>query len=442
MVEASRTRTDSGPSLLLSEYRAARERFFARRGAQFPDTLADPYDLLDVFPLPRSEVTAILEAARAAGSVYRRAAALIRSLRDESLLEMGLPATALGAARMAVPGMPDTVWGRFDFARSDDGYKLLEFNADAPGFLVETFSVNARVCRDAGLVDPNAGGEAALAAALLDALHAGADSVGRGSGARVAFASCGHCRRDVAMARYLMTLLTGGNGLRADYFPLTSLRADASGLYDPAGDRIDVLCRIYPLHLFRGPLFEPHSLSGGAGAEESGTLIFDLAVSRRLALVNPPSAILLASKAVQALIWGLFEAGLVFSAEERDTIRRFFLPTCLDPPESGLPYVVKPAFGSEGSGVSLVDRRSGTTRRGSSAAWTEEPLVYQRYVEIPTRELMTEHGPRTLHLLFSCFLIAGEPMGICLRAGELITDESAWVVPLCVAGERADRTLS
>jgi glutathionylspermidine synthase len=59
-------------------------------------------------------------------------------------------------------------------------------------------------------------------------------------------------------------------------------------------------------------------------------------------------------------------------------------------------------------------------------------MVYQKYVELPQIRRMTEGGPRDLHLVASCFVVNGEPGGICVRAGGIITDESAWYLPLCV----------
>ena len=151
---------------------------------------------------------------------------------------------------------------------------------------------------------------------------------------------------------------------------------------------------------------------------------------RKLAVVNAPDASLLASKAAQAVIWGLVEEGLYFSDAEAAIVRTYFLPTFLDPPESGVPYVIKPAFGSEGDSISIVDSAHGPIRSSPCNSFSGEPAVYQQYVTLPAARLMTEHGPRDLHLVTSCFLISGQPAGIILRAGGEITDDEAWVVPV------------
>jgi len=151
---------------------------------------------------------------------------------------------------------------------------------------------------------------------------------------------------------------------------------------------------------------------------------------RKLAVVNAPDASLLASKAVQAVIWGLVQEGLYFSDAEAAIVRRYFLPTFLDPPESGEPYVIKPALGSEGDSIAIVDSAHPPIRSSPCNSFRGEPNVYQKYVALPSVRLMTERGAQDLRLVTSCFLISGQPAGIILRAGGEITDDEAWVVPV------------
>src|SRR6185503_12085043 len=112
--------------------------------------------------------------------------------------------------------------------------------------------------------------------------------------------------------RYLLGLLPADLRASAHCFPLESLSADSTGLYDPHGDPIDVLCRLHPLHLFQGQVFEGSARDDSDAS--SGRTVLDLVAARRLAVLNPPSAFLLESKAVLALIWGLLEDGLYFEA--------------------------------------------------------------------------------------------------------------------------------
>jgi hypothetical protein len=63
-------------------------------------------------------------------------------------------------------------------------------------------------------------------------------------------------------------------------------------------------------------------------------------------------------------------------------------------------------------------------------------MVHQKRVDVPALELMTEYGPRKLHLVTSCFLVSGIATGICVRARDEITDELAWVLPVCIGSSR------
>lgn len=412
-------------------YRRAREAFFARHGASFPGTLADPFDILAPYPLPRAEVLALTRAAAGLASVYTRVAVLLRSLPDEALLEIGLPPETLTVARSSVPRLADIVVGRFDLARTPGGYKLLELNADAPGLLVETFSLNRIVCEDAGQPDPNAGAEQALTEALLHATGVALDYLGkeRQLGHVVATAA-GNFDRDSVAAIYLSRLLQTGDLIGAEYVPDRQLSIDESGVYDAKEQRVDVLLRLLPLHVLGNRLTRSRRPRPAGSETESG--LFDLLQRRRVALINPPSAFLLESKAVQVVIWNLFEQGLYFNDDERVLIEKYMLPSYLDAPLVGAPYVSKPIRGAQGDTVSLVGPDGRLVKRSTGTSHSEQAMMYQQYVELPEVELLTELGPRMLRTVISCFIIADKPIGVCMRAGEAITDESAWVVPLYV----------
>ena len=417
----------------LERYRAKRERFYLRLANRWPGTLLDAYDLLEVYPLPSDEIVAITEAAAAIARIYQRSATLLRTVSDDALLQMGLPRETLAHARIQTADMPDTVIGRLDLVKTTDGFKLLEFNADTPGLLIETFPINELACEESGLVNPNRFGEAALAAALTRAVKSGLAYVGKSMSerARIVFSSWATYPRDRDITQYLMSLLEFPDNLELQYLPLEALSTDGDGLFDSNGNQIDVLYRFYPTAFFRGRMFQDHHQ--GDALMHDGRVLFSLVQSHKLAIINPPAAFLLEGKAVQAVVWGLFQLEKYFNSEERYLIERYFLPTYLDPTYCDGPYVVKPIYGGEGDSIAIVDPSNGNVVRSNSSSYLEGPMVYQKYVELPRVELMTEDGPRVLQLLTSCFLVDGQPVGISLRAGEAFTDYSWWCVPVCVA---------
>ncbi|MEP7306434.1 MAG: glutathionylspermidine synthase family protein [Acidobacteriota bacterium] len=415
------------------EYRQARQNFFTRHGSSWPGTLSDPYDILPPLALPRNEVALLMQAASDLAAIYQRTLPLLETLSDQALLEMGVPPSSLNVVRCRLPGVAGTVIGRFDFARTPAGYKLLEFNADSPGLLVETFCLNDALCREAGKVDPNEGGEQLLSVALLDAIRAGQRYVGTGEQQSNTFVTaCGRYSRDTDVARYLVGVLQQHTLVGARYAAIEELCIDGSGLYDPQGRRIDVLLRVLPLHFFRDRLPWRSGLAPPIDADVEQTL-FTLLETRRLAVINPPSSLLFESKALQVVIWGLFEGRLYFDDRERALIEAHMLPTYLDPPTTREPHVVKPVLGAEGDTVSLVNTELGLSTRAECTSYADQAMVYQQYVELPEMELLTELGPKVLQLVASCFVVAGRPIGVCMRAGGPITDDSAWVQPVCVA---------
>jgi glutathionylspermidine synthase len=413
----------------LHEYRRAREDFFARRGALWPETLYDAFDILAPRVVTRAAAQEILDAAAGVARIYTRAADLLRRLPDQALLEMGVPDYVLPVVRCAIPGIADCVIGRLDLARSDGGYKLLEYNADVPGLLVEAFSINAQVCVEAGADDPNASHELLLARGLASAVRAGLRQVGKPEGevGNVLVTFIGGSRRDKGLAAYVCGLLAE---FSAQYAPLESLSIGLNGLYDPRGRRIDVLYRIFPLHYIRNGLFHCKEEIPA----QMGGVVFDLVERRQLALINPPFAFLLENKALQVLIWNLFESGQYFGETERRLIDRYMLPTYLDPPLNRDAYVMKPAYGAEGDTVQIMTEDGNVVHRAACTTHMGQLMVYQKRVDVPAEEMMTEYGTRKLHMVTSCFLISGTPAGICIRAGEAITDESAWVLPVCQRG--------
>lgn len=415
------------------EYRTARENFFARHAVFWPGTIDDPFDILEPYELPATDISELVEAAAAAAALYDRVATLLRTVPNDALLEMGVSPTLLNVVRCVIPGMAHAVVGRLDWVRTNGGYKLLEFNADTPGLLVETFSVNTKVCQEARRPDPNAGGEAILAGTVLDAIRTGLEYVGKvcAEDANIVFTFSRSCRRDRATAEYLVRLVHDVDPLRVQYAPIEALKIDEKAVCDPVGRPIDVLYRIVSLQFLHDYLFR-HS-SGSDTNSNSGDLLFDLVRRRRLALLNPPSTFPLESKAVQVIIWNLFEAGIYFDDHERQMIEKYMIPIYMDPLSAGEPYVVKPVYGAEGDTVSIVNSDGEPIARSLCTTYSDQRMVYQKYVELPTIQVMTEDGVRSLHMLTSCFLLAGKPVGICMRAGGIITDDSAWLLPVCVA---------
>ena len=173
------------------------------------------------------------------------------------------------------------------------------------------------------------------------------------------------------------------------------------GLYDEKGEKIDILYRqTYPIeHLIddEDPLTK----------EKVGQLLMKLVQEKELAILNPPSAFLLQSKAVMALIWGLHEEKHSFyTEEEHDWISNYFLPTYLEEDlfqQQGISYVKKPSFGREGDTVEIYKGTGEKIEEDIHKTYSDSLPVYQQFIELPKTIVQTEQGKRTFIICTAVF---------------------------------------
>ena len=373
-----------------------------------------PYALPDAIAIDEASVHAVRAAATDAWRIYARVAALLRALPDGGLAALGIPAAAYEVVRLHDERAGPTLVGRFDFIFDGERHRVVELNAETPFFIVESFEENGRRARAAGLRDPNAGERERLGEAIACALRPLA------APARVGVVALNVYREDAGTAVWLRNLIAQRTDAEVVFVPAHELRVAGGEVHD-AGGRLDVLYRCYPTEHF--------------AADRGGRAFFDAVLAGAVRLLNPPSALLLQSKAAQALIWGLYERGEFFDDDERAAIARVILPTYLDPPEDGAPYVRKPVLGREGIGVEILGADGVRVARGESAppAYASQPHVYQRFVRAPRRRVRT--GTSTVvegEELTTCFLVGGEPSAVGLRIGGPVTDAWSYFAPIGV----------
>jgi glutathionylspermidine synthase len=373
-----------------------------------------PYALPDAVALDAREVDAIRAAARDAWSVYARVAPLLRALPDEGLEALGIPAPAYDVVRLRDERAGETLVARFDFLHDGECYRVLELNAETPFFMVESFVENGVRARACGLRDPNDGECARLGDALASALqplHAGA---------RVGVVASNVYREDIGTAYLLRDLIASRVDAEVVFVPVHEL-AVVDGEVGDADGPLDVLYRCYPLEHF--------------AADPGGAALFDAVARGACRLLNPPSALLLQSKAAQALIWGLYERGELFDERERDAVRRTFLPTYLDRPDDGAVYVRKPVFGREGIGVAILDAAGAEIARGERTVreYDAQPMVFQRFVQAPRRRVRRADGVEIDgEELVTCFVVAGRPSAVGMRLGGPVIDAWSYFAPVGV----------
>jgi glutathionylspermidine synthase len=373
-----------------------------------------PYALPDAIVLDPCEVEAVRAAARDAWSVYRRVGPLLRSLPDEGLEALGIPAAAYDVVRLYDERAGETLVARFDFLYDGERYRAVELNAETPFFMVESFVENGARARACGLRDPNDGERDRLADALGAALRPLARD------ARVGVVATNVYREDVGTAYFLRDLIASRVEAEVVFAPVHEL-AVVDGFVCDADGPLDVVYRCYPLEHF--------------AADRDGAMLFDAVARGACRLLNPPSALLLQSKAAQALIWGLYERGELFDEREREAVRRTFLPTYLDRPDDGNVYVRKPVFGREGIGVTIVDASGAEIARGERTiqAYDEQPAVFQRFVRTRRRRVRRADGVEIEgEELMTCFVVAGRPSAVGMRLGGPVIDSWSYFAPVGV----------
>lgn len=266
------------------------------------------------------------------GKIFAKTTNIIQSGDHQLFIELGIPQPVIAAARIPVlPEMP-TLIGRFDFAKTTEGLKMLEFNSDTPGGIVESYYVNGQVCAYYGLENPNHGLESDITAAFQNLLTSYA-RLGYTTDS-VVFSALDWHAEDAGTARYLMNLAK----LKAKFVPLKDLRLLNNRLYSLLNEKlevIDVLYRLHPLGVL--------STETDTDGFPTGEYVLKLIADGNLAIINPPGAIISQSKALQALIWNVCQTTDFFNQEEREIITCYMLPTYLENQFlHKCPYVIKP----------------------------------------------------------------------------------------------------
>ncbi|MHB1653141.1 MAG: glutathionylspermidine synthase family protein [Desulfitobacteriaceae bacterium] len=405
------------------EYTENREKLYGSLRSVFS------WDWLDGMEYALAEVHAISPdlrqelafATEALGQIYAKTVAFTQLGSDDLLKELGIPEEALGAVRVFVFPEWVTTVGRFDFAHTRDGLKMLEFNADTPTSVVEAFYVNGKACDFFGFRDPNLGMEKHIFDAFAQTLGR-YNEFGFATDS-IVFSSLGWHNEDRGTTEYLLQK----SGLKGRFVPLENLRIDNDRLWAIVEEEkvpVDVL---YRLHALEKLAVEKDDTDG----YPTGAHVLDLIARGKLAVINPPSAFVAQTKALQALIWGLHEAEEFFSTAEHDIIEKYMLPTYLENLFlDRVPYVTKPIYGREGGAVRIFTASGEILESDKDDYYWEQPMVYQKYAEMEEVESQTVSGTYKGRLLWGSFLVGGRASAIAARIGERITGNLSCFLPV------------
>ncbi|WP_220192912.1 glutathionylspermidine synthase family protein [Ktedonospora formicarum] len=400
-----------------------------------PGAGVEEYALYSALTVSQEHAQELRSASTRLYTLMTRLATLLQQGNGQALLELGIPLQALPYCQTLIPDMAAVMCGRFEFVMTAQGPKLLEFNAETPTFVIELFHMNGQVCADFGLQDPNPGCQVQLAQALRASIKAGLDWLepAHSGKAHVVFSAYADRKEERATVEYYHNVLTKFmvDTYRTSFCGLDQLRVTHDGLLTADGERVDVLYKLYPTeHLM---------LDEAPDGSPVGLALMDLVRKRRLAVINPPVSFLLQNKALVALLWALHLVGSeIFSSTEHAWIEQYVLPTYLDPldaqnrPVFAGRFVVKPIYGREGVSITIRDSHE-VLDMSESNLYGNQGMVYQQYVELPTTTIQTEMGRTEVNLVHNCFVVAGTPSAIGVRASRRrIFDDNAYFLPICL----------
>jgi len=380
------------------------------------------YALASIYPISPQVKEELGYASEQLGEIFANMVEAIQMMDDQIFLELGIAKDMIAAARMApLPGIT-TVIGRFDFAKTNKGWKMLEFNSDTPGGIVEAFYVNGKVCSYYGKQDPNFNLEDGITQAFEQIikkyieLDYDAD--------KIVFSSLEWHPEDVGTTRYLLNR----SQLDASFVPLKDLRLYKDKLCVLIENQfvpIDILYRLHPLSV----LNSEQDIDGFP----TGAAVLKLIAEGNLALINPPAAIIAQTKALQALIWNLHEMGEYFTQKQHEIIESYMIPTYFENRFLGhSPYVVKPVFGREGGGIGLYAADGSVLARDLCDSFSDQVVIYQQMIELENVKTETFDGMYEGYLLWGSFLLNGKASAINARLGGRITDDASYFLPICV----------
>ncbi|MEC0266683.1 glutathionylspermidine synthase family protein [Paenibacillus anseongense] len=293
-------------------------------------------------------------------------------------------------------------YARFDFTVDQQGgIKLLELNADTPTGYVEAAIATPWLCEQKGYASPNT--------EMKDLVRAAWDIEAPDFAACIAY---GQHAEDTGT----IDALVAHSGRNMTCVDCLDLWIDEGIVKVGEQQNISRMFALYPKEWM--------------GVDDGGEALSYAIEEQFIELFNPLHAVILQSKGLQAIVWGLhMDNAALFTADEHKAIAAYMLPTYFSPELSG-DYVSKSMFGREGGSVELYDAEGELEVKDEVGFDTSVffKRIYQQRADLP--ELTFTHGNR--HLLTGLFVLNGTPCGLLGRAGGKITGNASQFVPIGV----------
>jgi len=380
---------------------------------------------------------------------FQRAVAVCQQCGDSFLADLEIPPQLIPYLQKENSLHLATWLSRFDYVLDKQGkFHMVEINADTPCAVVEAYYGNMVACTHFEVEDPNFGEYDKLCNWLNEIFLASEPGVSISTGRfhrRHPFLfSCFHdYQEDYATTMFLMHAMKKHNLATEAEDAVTfvsfydlAVQNDGSILL-PDGRTANAIYRLHPLEI----LIEEKTPAG----ESLGKDFMEGYLNDKFMMFNPPEAIIMQSKAFQALVWALNNQPVgttpVFSAEEAAIIDQYMLPSYFSRDfvqtkiAEGSSWIKKPIWGREGAGIEVLDNQG--VRFGKDVD-TEDIVrrdsrdsMYQLFVDQQPYKADTDSGWLTGYKTLSCFMLGKNPSALYARfSPDQIAGTEAYWLPL------------
>jgi glutathionylspermidine synthase len=386
-----------------SDNRQERVRQLAELGFTWADLGEEAYWIDQLVVIEERVYQELLIAGNHLWNIFEKTARFVIG-RTDLYEALSIPEVLWDGLSRLEPGPPGRMsrYARFDFAISFSGQiKLLELNADTPTGYVEASIATPWMCEQHGMFSPNVW--------MPELIRAAWNAEAPDYAACIAY---GEHAEDTGTIEALVR----HSGRTMSCIDCLDLRVDEGVVKDAENREVRRMFALYPKEWM--------------GIDDGGEALAYSLEEQNLHLFNPLHAVILQSKGLQAVIWGLHELQANFFSEiEHKMIETYMLPTYTMPVMEGN-YVSKSMFGREGGSVQIYNQSGELEEKDAEGFDTSVFFhrVYQQRADLPKLRF----GEKEFHLLTGLFVIDGVPCGLLGRAGGLITGNSSHFVAIGV----------
>lgn len=431
--------------VVVADYYARRKNFFDK----YPDFFADlpelEYGIYGALVMPKERIEEIKYASEKVWEVLRKVKEHVLTLSHDELEKLGYPSELVPFLKLDYLSF-DTVLSRFDFIVTDTEIKAIELNNVTPFLVMETFLMNNEIVKNENAENENPKNENPKKEILVSA-NENCENEITSSYARGIIDCCNYLQikkpkiaivsqgmwedwEEYAQVDYIRSMIPPYLG-DIEFFNIADLTIElGEGAYTPSGDKIDIL--IMPAYPYE---FLIHDVN--ENGEKVGIELLNLVESKKLALLNPPSANILQSKVTFAILWKMYMNGKL-TPEDSEIVSQYVAPTYSEPFAfyvNGSSYVKKPVLSREGSSVEI--HKEEETVKSKYDYYNDYNSVYQEFIELPKQTVIINNEFQEKRYIIGSFICNDKAVGLSCRLGEEITEwESHWLAVAHIEGER------